>query len=112
MHRPRQSAAGIGFILLGMLAISVNDMLIKWLSGDHPLHQMVFIRSAIGILFSLLIVHFEGGWQILKPRRPWLHLLRGLLIVTSNMTYFAALAVLPLAEATVAKLASSVVLLS
>ncbi len=100
MHRPRQSAAGIGFILLGMLAISVNDMLIKWLSGDYPLHQMVFIRSAIGILFSLLIVHFEGGWQILKPRRPWLHLLRGLLIVTSNMTYFAALAVLPLAEAT------------
>ncbi|MBT8436180.1 MAG: DMT family transporter, partial [Gammaproteobacteria bacterium] len=31
---------------------------------------------------------------------PWLHLLRGLLIVISNMTYFAALAVMPLAEAT------------
>ena len=93
-------AAGIGILLLGMLAISVNDMLIKWLSGDYPLHQMVFIRSAIGIMFSLIIVQFEGGWQILKPRRPWLHALRGLLIVTSNMTYFAALAVLPLAEAT------------
>ena len=83
-----------------MVAISVNDMLIKWLSGDYPLHQMVFIRSGIGIFFSLIIVQFEGGWQILKPRRPWLHVLRGLLIVTSNMTYFAALAVLPLAEAT------------
>ncbi len=100
MNRPRHPAGGIGFILLGMLAISINDMLIKYLSGDYPLHQMVFIRSAIGILFSLLIVRFEGGWQILKPRRPWLHVLRGLLIVTSNMTYFAALAVLPLAEAT------------
>ncbi|MDJ0778887.1 MAG: DMT family transporter [Gammaproteobacteria bacterium] len=100
INRPRHAAGGIGFILLGMLAISINDMLIKWLSGDYPLHQMVFIRSAIGICFSLVIVHFEGGWQILKPRRPWLHVLRGLLIVTSNMTYFAALAVLPLAEAT------------
>lgn len=96
-HKP---AAGIGFILLGMLAISVNDVLIKWLSGDYPLHQMVFVRSAIGIFFSLIIVQFEGGWRILKPRRPWLHVLRGVLIVTSNLTYFAALAVLPLAEAT------------
>ena len=96
-HRP---AVGIGFILLGMLAISFNDMMIKWLSGDYPLHQMVFVRSAIGIAFSLIIVQFEGGWQILRARRPWLHVLRGLLIVTSNMTYFAALAVLPLAEAT------------
>jgi len=96
-HKP---AAGIGFILLGMVAISINDMLIKWLSGDYPLHQMVFIRSAIGIFFSLIIVQFEGGWRILKPRRPWLHVLRGLLIVISNMSYFAALAVLPLAEAT------------
>lgn len=96
----QRPAAGIGFLLLGMLAISANDMLIKWLSGDYPLHQMVFIRSAIGIFFSLIIVQFEGGWRILKPRRPWLHALRGLLIVTSNMTYFAALAVLPLAEAT------------
>ncbi len=103
-HNPlnpqQRPAAGIGFLLLGMLAISVNDMLIKWLSGDYPLHQMVFIRSGIGIFFSLIIVQFEGGWGILKPRRPWLHVLRGLLIVTSNMTYFAALAVLPLAEAT------------
>ncbi len=96
----QRPAAGIGFILVGMLAISVNDMLIKWLSGDYPLHQMVFIRSGIGIFFSLIIVQFEGGWQILKVRRPWLHILRGLLIVTSNMSYFAALAVLPLAEAT------------
>jgi S-adenosylmethionine uptake transporter len=96
-HKP---AAGIGFILLGMVAISINDMLIKWLSGDYPLHQMVFVRSAIGIFFSLIIVQFEGGWGILKPRRPWLHVLRGLLIVISNMSYFAALAVLPLAEAT------------
>ena len=94
------AAKGIGFILAGMLAISLNDMLIKFLSGGYPLHQMVFVRSAIGILFSLLLVQVEGGWHILRPDRPFLHLARGLLVVTANMTYFAALAVLPLAEAT------------
>lgn len=91
---------GIAFVIAGMVAISVNDMLIKEMSGGYPLHQMVFIRSAIGIVLSLLIVQFEGGWRILRTRRPGLHVLRGLLVVIANMTYFVALSVLPLAEAT------------
>ena len=93
-------AAGIAFIIAGMIAISVNDMLIKQLSGGYPLHQMVFFRSSIGIVFSLLFVQFEGGWQILKTRTPGLHALRGILIVISNLTFFTALAVVPLADAT------------
>ncbi len=88
------------FVLVGVFCISINDMLIKQLSGDYPLHQIVFVRSGIGILFSLVIVQFEGGWGILRTNRPWLHTLRGLLIVIANMTYFVALAVLPLADAT------------
>ena len=91
---------GIAFILLGMLCISVNDVLIKRLSGDYPLHEMIFARSAIGLAVSLAILQFEGGFRQLRTARPFLHLLRGLLVVMANMTYFTALAVLPLAEAT------------
>ncbi len=97
---PQNTAAGIGFVLAGMTAISVNDVLIKELSGGYPLHQMVFIRSAIGIVFSLMLVQMEGGFSILRTRNPGLHLMRGGLVVISNLTYFAALAVIPLAEAT------------
>jgi S-adenosylmethionine uptake transporter len=97
---PQNTAAGIGFVLAGMAAISVNDVLIKELSGGYPLHQMVFIRSAIGIVFSLMLVQMEGGFSILRTRNPGLHLMRGGLVVISNLTYFAALAVIPLAEAT------------
>lgn len=92
--------AGIALILLGVFAISINDMLIKFLSGGYPLHQMVFTRSAIGIVFGLTLVQLEGGWHILRTRRPALHLLRCLMIVIANMTFFAALAALPLAETT------------
>lgn len=92
--------AGILFIVGGMVAISINDLLIKQLSGGYPLHEMVFVRSGIGILFSLALVQLEGGWRILKTARPGLHALRGLVVVVANMTYFAALAVLPLGEAT------------
>ncbi len=93
-------ALGIGLILIGIVAISVNDMLIKFLSGGYPLHQMVFTRSTIGIVFSLLIVQWEGGWGILKTKTPFLHLIRGLLIVVANMSFFVALASLPLADTT------------
>lgn len=95
-----RNTLGILFILAGVTAISVNDMLIKQLSGGYPLHQMVFIRSSVGIVFSLMILQWEGGFHLLKTRTPWLHVLRGLLIVVANMTFFAALAVLPLADAT------------
>lgn len=97
-----QNRAGpaIAFVLAGILAISVNDMLIKRLSGGYPLHELVFARSAIGILFSLVLVQIEGGWHILKTDRPGLHLLRGALVVIANMTFFVALGAIPLAEAT------------
>lgn len=102
MTTTKQNRPGLGivFILIGILCISVNDLIIKQLSGDYPLHQSVFLRSGIGILFSLVLVQFEGGFGILKTRNPWQHTLRGVLIVVANMTYFAALAALPLADAT------------
>jgi len=83
-----------------MTAITINDMLIKLLSGDYPLHQIVFLRSVIGIVFSLALVQLEGGFGILRTDKPLLHLLRGLLMVVANLSFFAALAVLPLADAT------------
>lgn len=92
--------AAIGLLLIGMFAISINDMLIKFLSGGYPLHQMVFIRSVIGIMFSILFVKLEGGWSVLKTDRPFLHLLRGFLIVVANLAFFTTLASLPLATTT------------
>lgn len=91
---------GIAFVIFGMVCISINDMLIKKLSGDYPLHQMIFVRSAIGICFSAILIQMEGGWSILRTRRPGMHLIRGLTVVIANLTFFAALSVMPLADAT------------
>ena len=94
------STIGILFILIGMIAISINDVLIKQLSGGYPLHQLVFTRSSIGLIFSIFLLQLEGGWGLLKTSTPRLHLLRALMVVISNMSFFAAIAVLPLAETT------------
>ncbi len=95
-----RAGAGIAFVLMGMACISVNDLLIKQFSDTYPLHQTVFLRSGIGILFSLIFVWLEGGLSILKTRQPGLHALRGVLIVIANMSFFVSIAALPLADAT------------
>ncbi len=94
------TARGILFVLIAMFAISVNDTTIKFLSDTYPLHQMVFVRSAIGIVISFVLLRVEGGLALLRTATPGLHALRAGLIVLANMLFFAALAVLPLAEAT------------
>lgn len=91
---------GIFFIVFGMSCITVNDLLVKLLSDRYSLHQIVFIRSLFGISFSLLMVQFEGGWSILKTSRPGRHALRGGLIVVTNITFFMAIAAMPIGEAT------------
>lgn len=89
----------IAFILFTWFCISINDMLIKHLSDYYPLHELVFVRSVIGIVFSLILVQLEGGWRILKTSRLGLHFLRGLILMMANILFFASITVLPLADA-------------
>lgn len=94
------SGRAILFILVGIGAISVNDMLIKLLSGGYPLHQMVFVRSLIAICASFVFLRIEGGLRLLRTDRPWLHLMRAAFIVLANMLFFLSLSVMPLGAAT------------
>lgn len=88
------SAVGAAFFF------SVNDMAIKFLSGDYALHQVVLIRSVIGTVILLaIIVPLEGGLGVLKTRRLTIHLIRGLCVVFANMAFFLGLAAMPLADA-------------
>ncbi len=91
---------GILLALGGSVALSVNDVAIKFLSGDYPLHQVILIRALIGFASLAVIIHFSGtGFAQLVTRRPWDHLLRVCIVVVSNASYFLALAAMPLADA-------------
>lgn len=91
---------GIASALGASFFFSFNDMAIKFLSGDYALHQVVLIRSVIGMAVLLaVIVPLEGGFSILRTNRLSMHLMRGMCVVVANMTFFLALAALPLADA-------------
>ena len=73
------------------VAFSLNDVSVKWLSADYPLHQLVLMRAMVALCITLcLVVPLEGGLERLKTRRPFLHLLRGLCVVVANMAFFPA----------------------
>jgi drug/metabolite transporter (DMT)-like permease len=95
-----KNSIGISSALGASFFFSFNDMAIKFLSGDYALHQVVLIRSVIGMVVLLaVIVPLEGGYRILRTNRLFMHLLRGMCVVIANMTFFLALAAMPLADA-------------
>lgn len=85
--------------MLGASALSTQDVAIKWLSSDYPLHQVILARAGIAMLLTLVVVHFEGGLRSLWTRNLGPLMARGLLLIVANMSYFLALATMPLAEA-------------
>ncbi len=91
---------GIALIVAGVLAMSVNDMLIKFLSGGYALHEIVLIRSLTAMVVITAILASSGGLAQLRSAALGLQALRALCLVLANVTFFMGLAVLPLAEAT------------
>lgn len=84
-----------------VVCFSLNDVSIKFISGDYALHQIVLFRSVIGLgLLVGLLVPFSGGLPSLRTKRLGLHLVRGLCVVFANLCFFLGLASLQLAEGT------------
>jgi len=90
---------GAASAAVAVFCFSVNDMAIKFLSGDYALHQVVLLRSLIGMAVMLaILMPLSGGAGQLRTRRLGMHLLRAGCVVFANMTFFLGLAALPLAE--------------
>lgn len=85
---------------VAVLFFSVNDVAMKFLSGGYALHQVVLIRSFIGLFVLLAVIApMTNGWAIARTKRLRMHMLRGLCVVAANMTFFLGLAAMPLADA-------------
>lgn len=96
----RPGQVGAISAMIAVFFFSVNDAAIKFLSGGYALHEVVLIRSVIGLVIVLaLIAPLTDGHAIFRTRQLPLHLLRGLCVVIANMTFFLGLAAMPLADA-------------
>ncbi len=100
LTQERTNAIGIASAIGAAFCFSVNDVAVKFLSGGYPLHEVVLIRTLIGMTVVLgIFVPLQGGYAQLRTQRLALHILRGLFVVMANMTFFLGLAAMPLADA-------------
>ncbi|MEO3413183.1 DMT family transporter [Roseovarius sp. CAU 1744] len=96
----RSNLTGALCAFAAALCFSLNDVGIKFLSDSYALHQVVLIRSSVGLITLLaVIMPLSGGWRIVRTRRIGWHLLRGLCVVLANSFLFLGLAAMPIADA-------------
>ena len=92
---------GILLKLASALLFAVMSALIRWLGEIVPLGQVVFFRSAFAILPVVMIYALRRELAgAVRTARPFGHFGRGLVGVAGMFLSFAALARLPLANAT------------
>ena len=92
-------ALGIALMLAGIAGFSVMDAIIKWLTADYPVPQVVALRSWFGLPLLCLFALYDGGLKALRTRRPMVHVGRYLLVLALSFSFFWALSQMKLVDA-------------
>lgn len=90
--------AGIAFLLLATTLFPIQDVIIKSLSSDFAVHQIVFWRGLFALPIVAVIAWYEGTLFNLRFGSIGLQFLRAISAFSSYMVYYMALAAIGLAE--------------
>jgi drug/metabolite transporter (DMT)-like permease len=90
---------GIFYLCAGLFIFSFQDVIIKQLSDDYPVHEMVFIRGLVASPLLLLLVHYESGFAALRTDYVWQHMVRSGLMFCSYLFYYLSIAAIPITTA-------------
>jgi drug/metabolite transporter (DMT)-like permease len=95
----QDSARGIVCLVAGVALFSIQDLILKQLSGEYPLHQAMVLRCVTAMPLLAVLVALDGGLRTLRtPGWPML-MGRGVILFTAYSSYYLGLAALPLASA-------------
>lgn len=86
------------WLVAGVFTFSLQDVVIKTVSGSYPVHQVIFFRCIAALPFLLFLCHKAGGIKtIISPR--WRALsFRSVFLLFSYTSYFLAFPVMKLAD--------------
>ena len=100
MAKPRNhSLTGILSLVAGVFIFSIQDAILKGMSGDHAVTLAIVLRSIVGLPILLVMVAYANGLSSLRTKRWKLLIARGLILLTAYTSYYMAFPALPLAEA-------------
>ncbi len=87
------------FMILFTIFAPNIDALAKLLSREIPALEVALFRFMIQTLLLAPIVIYKSGFRELWPDKSIIHFIRGALIGLCSLTFFAALKVMPIADA-------------
>ncbi len=95
----KNNLIGITSLVAGIFVFSVQDTIIKHVSGGHAVTLAIFLRSIVSFPILLVMVHYESGLRSIATPQAGVLILRGLMMLTAYLAYYIAFPALPLAEA-------------
>jgi drug/metabolite transporter (DMT)-like permease len=97
-------------MVAGCALLTVNDAIMKHVTGELPLGESIFIRGLFTFIPVCFLTMRAGGWRVLRITQWRGQLLRGALLGISTLCFLESLAHLPLAQATAMVFASPIIL--
>ena len=98
VHRIQHPRRGMALLSMGMLVLPCLDVFAKLLGQTAGPLEVTFWRFFIQTVLMLPFVIMAGAWSVPKGTLI-LQMVRGLLLATATVFFFAALKHLPMAEA-------------
>lgn len=96
-ERPDRTGFAVAMIVFGTSLVACSDLATKWLTANLSLWQLQSMRSIFGISFLFLILLATKKLSSLKVINVEALVIRSLLMTFTYLTFFTALAVLPIA---------------
>ena len=103
-------ARGIALMTAGCVLITLNDTVMKALSGAYPPGETIFVRGVFVAIPIALLVYRAGGLHTLRVTNLPGQLLRAMTLVASMFLFVIGLQYLPLADAVALTFAGPLIL--
>ena len=87
-------------IIAAMACFTSLDVSVKYLSQRYPVPLLVWARWSMQALVMAAVLGPTMRWGLVRTRRRKMHVVRGIVLIGSSLSFFSALKFLPLAEAT------------
>lgn len=91
---------GVTLMAFAMLLLPCMDAIAKYMAtfADMSPGQVTFYRFFFQIVCTIPLIFTAAGSATLRPTRPWLNLLRGVIHGAASLLFFAAVKYMPLAD--------------
>jgi drug/metabolite transporter (DMT)-like permease len=98
----------VGFYVGNLLIMVLISSLVKVLADSYPVSQILFFRYVFAVIPLFVYMMLRLGISSMKTSRPGAHAIRSVSGVVSVSLFFYAIALIPMAEATMLAYASPI----